>query len=249
MEVNSKLFTFAENWNWQVWTKVSLIKNNIRLDLRNRDKNLSPVKSAMATFEMWLEGFQKCANQHFVPFECIWKFEHINFFFFLASRVNLVSFSPYLKQRIMKHTQPWNHDKSTALLLMFCESVVQTVGQMIFSIFWRSISWEGGEIVLQGWISPHSECEISHEALRQVWNSWYFYFWKLSTTAFYMSNKSYNNILSGILITIIRSQVLNPLPSQNCKLITNVNIHCHRHTQFWMWKFRVFGVAANHLMF
>ena len=170
-------------------------------------------------------------------------------FSFLQVVLILSVFPPCLKQRIMKHTQPWNHDKSTALLLMFCESVVQTVGQMIFSIFWRSISWEGGEIVLQGWISPHSECEISHEALRQVWNSWYFYFWKLSTTAFYMSNKSYNNILSGILITIIRSQVLNPLPSQNCKLITNVNIHCHRHTQFWMWKFRVFGVAANHLMF
>ena len=34
MEVNSKLFTFAENGNWQLWTKVSLIKNDTRLHFK-----------------------------------------------------------------------------------------------------------------------------------------------------------------------------------------------------------------------
>ena len=38
------------------------------------------------------------------------------------------------------------------------------VGSFSFGIFWRGISWEEGEIVLQGWVlHTVSECEILHE--------------------------------------------------------------------------------------
>ena len=56
LEVNSKLYTFAENWNWQVWTKVSLIKNDIRLDFGNRVGNF--VSSQISHGYIW-ESDQK----------------------------------------------------------------------------------------------------------------------------------------------------------------------------------------------
>ena len=56
LEVNSKLYTFAENWNRQVWTKVSLIINDIRLDFGNRDRNL--FSSQISHGHIW-EGDQK----------------------------------------------------------------------------------------------------------------------------------------------------------------------------------------------
>ena len=67
MEVNSKLFTFAQNRNRQVWTKVSLIKNDIRQDLK-----LSGTETEMFSLVNSVMAFQNSSCQTFdLLFPCM----------------------------------------------------------------------------------------------------------------------------------------------------------------------------------
>ena len=120
-------FKTVHFWKRKVWTKVSLIKNDLRFRFKQRQKYFSTQNIRSEKFLNDLIA-QICED-------------------FSACYVMLLSHS----QRIM-----WIM-KIAPLYCSCFENLWFKPAPVIFSISWRNFSWEARKIVLQGWISLHTQ--------------------------------------------------------------------------------------------
>ena len=146
---------------------------------------------------------------------------------------------------------------------------------VIFSISWRNFSWEARKIVLQGWISLHTQnvkydmkpCDkykipsYSSFSRKTVWiltNHWKQYqsnHWCLSNTHYSMLiENNINNIIDACQIlnahcSLKTISIKSLLLVKHSMLIENNINKIIDACQIQFWKFRVSGVASNHLMF